>query len=99
MASQVEISSLTRYPLPIKIIVDRGNKFLAEFQIRKNYGIKLKSITARNLQANSISEQVHQAIGNIILLGCILWKKSSNDMKITRFVIHISRGPIKICRT
>ena len=31
----VELAWLTRYPLPSKVIVDRGNKFLADFKTNK----------------------------------------------------------------
>ena len=57
----VELAWLTRYPLPSKIIVDNGNKFLAEFKtmIQANYDITVKPITSRKLQANSILERVH----------------------------------------
>ena len=30
----VELAWLIRYPLPSKVIVDRGNKFLGEFKIK-----------------------------------------------------------------
>jgi transposase InsO family protein len=68
VSNQVELAWLTRYPLPNKIIVDRGNEFLAEFRtlIDEDYGIELKHITTRNPQANAILERVHQTIGNII---------------------------------
>ena len=64
----VELAWLTRYPLPSKVIVDRGNEFLAEFKtlIQANNGITVKPITSRNPQANSILERVHQTIDNII---------------------------------
>ena len=54
--------------LPSKVIVDRGNEFLAEFNtiIQADYSITVKPITSRNPQANSILERVHQTIGNII---------------------------------
>ena len=63
----VELAWLTRYPLPSKVIIDCGNKFLVEFKtmIQANYGIKVKLITSRNPQANSILERVRQTIGNI----------------------------------
>ena len=32
VANQVELAWLTRYPKPNKIILDRGNEFLAEFK-------------------------------------------------------------------
>ena len=68
VANQVELAWLTRYPLPEKVILDRGNEFLAEFKelMVKDYGITVKPITARNPQANAILERVHQTIGNII---------------------------------
>ena len=64
----VELAWLTRYPLPSKVIVDRGNELLAECKsmIQAEYGITVKPITSRNPQANSILERVHQTIGNII---------------------------------
>ena len=48
--------------------MDRGKEFLAEFadMIEKDYGIRLKRITARNPQANAIIERAHQTIGNVI---------------------------------
>ena len=68
VANQVELSWLTRYPLPNKVIVDRGNEYLAEFRemIINDYGITVKPITSRNPQANAILERVHQTIGNIL---------------------------------
>ena len=54
IANQVElawltISWLTRYPLPNKVIVDRGNRFLAKFSdiIINNYGITVKPLTSK----------------------------------------------------
>ena len=57
----VELASVTRYPLRIKIIVDQGNEFLAESKtmIQADYGIIIKPITSRNPQANSILERGH----------------------------------------
>ena len=68
VANQVELAWLTRYPLPTKVIVDRGKEFMADFKsmIEKDYGIKVRPITTRNPQANAILERVHQTIGNII---------------------------------
>ena len=68
VANQVELAWLTRYPLPNKVIVDRGNEFLAEFRemIINDYGITVKPITSRNPQANAILERVQQTIGNIL---------------------------------
>ena len=66
-AKQVELSWLTRYPLPNKVIVDRGNEFLAEIgeMIINDYGITVKSTTSRNHQANAMLERVYQTISNI----------------------------------
>ena len=64
----VELAWLTMYPLPSKVIVDRGNEFLAEFRtiIQANYSITVKPITSRNPEANSILERVHQTMRSII---------------------------------
>ena len=68
IANQVELAWLTHYPLPKKVIMDRGNEVLAEFrEMRINdYGITVKPITSRNPQANAILERVHQTIGDIL---------------------------------
>eukprot|EP00957_Ditylum_brightwellii_P096817 7373380-Ditylum_brightwellii.AAC.1 len=41
---------------------------MAEFteMIASDYGVKKKTIAARNPQANSIIERIHQTIGNMI---------------------------------
>ena len=33
VSNMVELAWLTRYPLPSKVILDRGNEFLAEFKL------------------------------------------------------------------
>ena len=68
IADIAERTWFTRYPLPQKIIFDRGTEFMAEFakMCREDYGLKRKPITTRNPQANAIIERVHQTIGNII---------------------------------
>ena len=51
VANQVELAWLTRYPLPNKVSLDRGNEFKAEFKslIEKDYGIKIRTIKTRYL--------------------------------------------------
>ena len=68
VANQVELAWLTRYPLPSKVIVDRGKEFFVELKtmMSNDYSIKVRPITTRNPQANAILERVHQTIGNII---------------------------------
>ena len=68
IANQIELALLTRYLLSSKVIVDRGNEFLAEFRemIPNDYGIKGRANTSRNPQANTILERVHQTTGNIL---------------------------------
>ena len=58
----------TRYPLPQRIVFDRGTKFMAKFakMCHNDYGLKRKPITTRNPQSNAIIERIHQTIGNII---------------------------------
>ena len=43
VANQVELAWLTRYPLPSKVIVDRGREFFKEFKtmMSKDYDIKV----------------------------------------------------------
>ncbi len=68
VADIAEKTWFTRYPLPQRIVLDRGTEFMAEFgqMVRNDYGLKMKPITTRNPQANAIIERVHQTIGNII---------------------------------
>ena len=68
IANIVEQAWLTRYPWPTQIIMDRGTEFMAEFSdmIQNEYGIKRKLISTQNPQANSVSERVHQVIGNML---------------------------------
>ena len=61
VANQVELAWLTRYPLPNKIMVDRGKEFPAEFQtmMANDYGIPCNTISVRNPQADAIVEKIH----------------------------------------
>ena len=58
----------TRYPLPQRIVFDRGTKFMAEFSkiYHNDYGLKRKPITTSNPQSNAIIKSIHQTTGNII---------------------------------
>ena len=58
----------TRYPLPQRIVFDRGTEFMAEFakMCQNDYGLKRKPITTRNPQSNASIKRIHQTIGNII---------------------------------
>ena len=60
VANQVELSCLTHYSLP--------NKVIAKFRelITNDYGTTIKPITPKNSQTYAISERVHQTIGNIL---------------------------------
>ena len=68
IANIVEQTQFARYPCPTQIVLDREKEFMAEFleMIKNNYGIKKKTITTRNPQANSIIERIYQVIGNMI---------------------------------
>ena len=63
-----ETEWLCRYPWPQTMTLDQGTEFMAEFAttVKDDYGIKLRPITKRNPQANSMVERCHQTIGNII---------------------------------
>ena len=68
VAEAVEQTWLSRYPWPTQVIFDRGSEFMGEFSrmIKEDYGLRKKPITARNPQANSIIERVHQTIGQML---------------------------------
>ena len=52
----------TRYPLPQRIVFDRGTKFMDEFakMCHNYYGLKSKPITNINPQSNAIIKHIHQ---------------------------------------
>ena len=54
----------SRYPLPQRIVFDRGTKYMAYFtkMCQNDYGLKSKPITTRNPQSNAIIEKIHQSI-------------------------------------
>ena len=64
--NQVELAWVTCYSLPNKVMVDRGNEFIAKFRqkIIDGHSMKVGPISSRSSQANTILERVHQIIGN-----------------------------------
>ena len=55
----------TRYPLPQRIVFDRGTEFMAEIakMCQNDYGLKSKPVITRNPQS---IKRIHQTIVNII---------------------------------
>ena len=68
IADIIKKNWFTRYPLPQRIVFDRGTKFMDEFSkmCQNGYGLKRKHITTRNPQSNTSIERIHKPIGNII---------------------------------
>ena len=69
IANIVEKCWLTRYPRPERATTDRGKEFIGpEFKdlMLNEYDIDWRTITARNPQANSMIERIHQTLGNIM---------------------------------
>ena len=68
VANILEMSWLTRYPIPTEVVMDRGREFAAEVKdmLQEHYGLSRKVITTRNPQANGIVERVHQVVHNMI---------------------------------
>jgi transposase InsO family protein len=75
-----ETAWLTRYPYPTEVVMDRGVEFMGEVRktLEKEYGARLKVITTRNPQANSMVERSHQTIRNMIRSQNI---QSKNDLE------------------
>jgi transposase InsO family protein len=68
VAMHFENTWLSRYPRPMNCIHDQGGEFTG-FDFRDmldRHGIVDRSTTAKNPQANSICERMHQAIGNTL---------------------------------
>jgi transposase InsO family protein len=68
VAMQFENTWLSRYPRPLSVIHDQGGEFMGhESQHRlRVHQITSRPTTAKNPQANSVCERVHQAIGNTL---------------------------------
>ena len=68
VADVIERIWFNYYPWPTQVVMSRGSEFIAEFSkmITRDNGVKKKTITALNPQANAIVERVHQRIGNVI---------------------------------
>jgi transposase InsO family protein len=75
---------LTRYPYPIEVLMDRGTEFMGEVKktLCQDYGARIKLITTRNPQANSMVEQSHQAIRNMIRSQTIT---SQDDLEVGKW--------------
>jgi transposase InsO family protein len=65
---QFENNWLARYPGPLNVIHDQGREFKGyEFQHRlRVHNIRSRVTTAKNPQANSVCQRMHQAIGNTL---------------------------------
>ena len=72
VADVIKRTWFSRYPRPTQVVMNRLSEFMPEFMpesskmITRDYGVKKKTITTCNPQANAIVERVHQTIGNII---------------------------------
>ena len=68
IANVLETTWLTHYPLPTKVVPDRGTEFMGEclLMVREEYGLPRKLITARNPQANAVIERCHQTLHNLV---------------------------------
>jgi len=68
IANHLEISWLTQCPWPTEIVMDKGREFALEVAdlLKSEHGIHRKTITSRNPQANSMIEQCHQTLANMI---------------------------------
>ncbi len=66
VALHFENTWLSRYPRPIHVIYDQGGEFTGyAFQhLLQSHHIHRHQISAKNPQANSVCERMHQTIGN-----------------------------------
>ena len=80
-------SWLTRYPRPIRCVHDKGGEFIgSEFQWLINmFSIKDVQSTAKNPQSNSICEQMHQTVGNV--LRTYLYSNPPQNMTQAKYII------------
>jgi len=81
IANWLEIHWLSRYPWPMEITMDKGSEFAAEVRdtLKKEYGFVRKIITSRNPQSNSIIEQCHKTLHNMIRSAQITDKRDLDE--------------------
>ena len=92
---------LSRYPWPVQIIHDNGGEFIGnEFQdmMRRLGGITSKPTTVKNPQSNTIVEQLHKMMADILRVMLHvdppdneLETKNMIDNTLATPVIHASR--------
>ena len=64
-ALAIDRTWLSRYPRPLEVIHDNRTEFSGEFiELLFLYGIKSKSMTVKNPQANAMFERIHQVLAN-----------------------------------
>ena len=67
MSQQVETVWLSLYPRPRQLIFDNGAEFSKDFRlVSMDYGIKPKTTTIKNPQANGVLEPVHLVVCNML---------------------------------
>ena len=70
IADLVENTCLSRYPRPIEITYNQGSEFIGhEFRkslIEIEYGITAKPSSLGYPMSNSLLEQIHQVLGNLV---------------------------------
>ena len=81
-------SWLTRYPRPMRCVHDKGGEFIgSSFQWLLNmFSVKDVQSTAKNPQSNSIYEQMHQIVGNV--LRTYLYSNPPRNMTQAKEIIN-----------
>ena len=66
VAMHFENTWLSRYPMPRSITYDQGGEFIGRpfQQMLARHGIQARPTTAKNPQANSLCERMHQTVAN-----------------------------------
>lgn len=62
-----DMTWLSRYPRPKKVIYDNGSEFKRNFQpLLADFAIKPTCTSVKNPQANAILERIHQVVGSML---------------------------------
>ena len=81
---------LARYVMYLLIQYDRGNEFMGHEllnTVQNKYGIEIKPVTVRNLQASTIMERIHQ-VDLIYIFTLQSRSRSSYKQKNMRLYIY-----------
>ena len=84
---------MSRYPRAKNVVYDNGSEFRLHFgSLCDSYGLKRKSTTIKNPQANDILEHTHGILANMLRTSGLDKSDTVTDVMITNFLNDATRA-------